>query len=532
MPTKTTSLNVRAFPLEVVSKTTQILSPSLILPSTVLFTLQILTSDKPQLKKNYKITVQQSKYLMQKSALFDKLSTQFEQLASNTPFNSDTIEEANGLPMLCIESPIHGGLEIVDASLDWLYASADIKDVLTSSLASKIRTYQDFFSLLNFATLLNLYEPFRGAVDQILVYYYFGLSVEERRVGILSNIMFVEGIIPGQFVKRLAESVNEDAAKEILISFFRGKQLKKLEDMNEDEEWEELSLDDDQGNESPTKRANILDWINSTITPTTPYHMSFSVPSTPLTASLDYAEPPTPLGSAYFRTLPDTPLDPIPLSYSYTQKSVKCKQISNRNVQNDLLNENLRSMNEIGFVEQKLTVPRTPSTPGMSNTSSTPKTPKTPNTPNTPKTPKTPKTPNSPYSPYSPYSPNSPNASNKLFAPPNTPSLVVPPNTPSSLIVPPNTPSFPTTPSTVSTLNGLLSPPMQNVPTIQKNYDEVMSPMSANSLKVKTPTTPTIVIMDSDFQIEKFAKKDYSYIRRELFENALNKMRRRPLYFK
>ncbi|RIB21344.1 hypothetical protein C2G38_2034464 [Gigaspora rosea] len=531
MPTKTTSFNVRAFPLEVVSKTTQILSPSLILPSTVLFTLQILTSDKPHLKKNYKITVQQSKYLMQKSALFDKLSTQFEQLASNTPLNSDTIEEANGLPMLCIEAPVHGGLEIIDASLDWLYASADIKDVLISSLASKIRSYQDFFSLLNFVTLLDLYEPFRGAVDQILVYYYFGLSAEERRVGILSNVMFVEGVIPGNFVKRLAESVNEDAAKEILISFFRGKQLKKLEDMNEDEEWEELSLDD---NQSPTKRANILDWINSTITPTTPYHMSFSVPSTPLTASLDYAEPPTPLGSAYFRSLPDTPLNPIPLSHSHTPKSVKCKQISDRNVQkNDLfLNENLKSVNETGFVEQKLTVPRSPSTPGMSNTSSTPKTPKTPNTPKTPKTPNTPKTPKTPNSPNSPNTPNTPNAQNKLFAPPNTPSLIVPPNTPSSLIVPPNTPSFPTTPSTVSTLNGLLSPPMQNVPTIQKSYDEVMSPMSANSPKVKTPTTPTIVIMDSDFQIEKFAKKDYSYIRRELFENALNKMRRRPLYFK
>ncbi|CAG8710345.1 13819_t:CDS:2, partial [Racocetra fulgida] len=380
--------------------------------------LQVLTSDKPHLKKNYKITVQQSKYLMQKSALFDKLSTQFAQLASNTSLNSDSIEEANGLPMLCIEAPVHGGLEIVDASLDWLYASADIKDVLTSSLASKIRTYQDFFSLLNFTTLLDLYEPFRGAVDQILVYYYFGLSVEERRVGILSNHLFVEGVIPGNFVKRLAESVNEDAAKEILISFFRGKQLKSLNDMNEDEEWEELSLDDDM--ESPTKRANILDWINSTTTPT-PRHVSFSVPNTPLTASLDHAEPPTPLGSAYFRSLPNIPLGSIPSSLPHTPKSVKFKQMPISNsaciVQNGSLCENLKSVNESGFVEQKLTVPITPKTP--------------------------------------------------------------------------STPGIPTL---------------------------------ANSPKVKTPTTPTIVIMDSDLQIEKFAKKDYSFIRRELFENALNKM--------
>ncbi|CAG8608307.1 12019_t:CDS:2 [Cetraspora pellucida] len=422
----------------VVSKTTQILSPSLILPSTVLFMLQVLTSDKPHFKKLYKITVQQSKYLMQKSALFDKLSTQFAQLSSNTSLNSDTIEEANGLPILCIEAPVHGGLEIVDASLDWLYASADIKDVLTSSLASKIRTYQDFFSLLNFTTLLDLYEPFRGAVDQILVYYYFGLSVEERRVGILSNKMFVEGIIPGNFVKRLAESVNEDTAKEILISFFRGKQLKSLNGMNEDEEWEELSLDDDMGNESPTKRANTLDWINSTITPT-PLHVSFSVPNTPLTASLDHAEPPTPLGSAYFRSLPNIPLDSIPSSLLHTPKSVKFKQI-----------------------------------------------------------------------PYIPTSDSACIVQN----------------------VPPNTPSFLMTPSIVSTRNGLLSPPTRNKPTIQENHDTIMSPTLASSPKVKTPTTPTIVIMDSDLQIENFEKKEYSFIRRELFENALNKMRRRPLYFK
>ncbi|CAG8587232.1 31488_t:CDS:1, partial [Racocetra persica] len=484
-----------ALPFEVVSKTTQILSPSLILPSTVLFMLQVLTSDKPHLKKNYKITVQQSKYLMQKSALFDKLSTQFAQLASNTSLNSDSIEEANGLPMLCIEAPVHGGLDIVDASLDWLYASADIKDVLTSSLASKIRTYQDFFSLLNFTTLLDLYEPFRGAVDQILVYYYFGLSVEERRVGILSNHLFVEGVIPGNFVKRLAESVNEDAAKEILISFFRGKQLKSLNDMNEDEVWEELSLDDDMGNESPTKRANILDWINSTTTPT-PRHVSFSVPNTPLTASLDHAEPPTPLGSAYFRSLPNIQLGSIP----HPPKSVKFKQMPISNsaciVQNGSLRENLKSVSETGFVEQRLTVLTTPSTPGMSNSSNTPNTPSTPSTPNTPNTPD---------------------------------KLVASPTTPSTLVVPPNTPSFLTT---VSTRNGLLSPPTLNTPTIQENHDTITSPPLANSPKVKTPTTPTIVIMDSDLQIEKFAKKDYSFIRRELFENALNKMRRRPLYFK
>src|SRR4051794_36113117 len=121
MAIKTSSLNIKAFPLEVINKeqnekTWQILSPSSILPTTALFMLHITTEAAAKL--TYKITVKQSNNLMQKSALFYDLSTQYSDYASQSlnltgdnP-SSDFIteeslkelaQEADGLPILCIE---------------------------------------------------------------------------------------------------------------------------------------------------------------------------------------------------------------------------------------------------------------------------------------------------------------------------------------------------------------------------------------------------------------------------------------------
>ncbi|RHZ83178.1 hypothetical protein Glove_99g336 [Diversispora epigaea] len=374
MPTKTSSLSIKALPLEVVPNNYQILSPSAFLPTTALFTLQITTINDPSLKRTYKINVKQSNHLMQKSSLFYSLSTRYTRLALNfeESLEQSLIEEAGGLPMIFIEAPVNGlgGMTIVDAFLNWLYTT---DDALTSSLASKIQSHQDFFSLLNLSTLLDLFEPYRTAVDEILVYYYFGLSTEERRNGILNNDQFVEGLVPGKFVRRLVESVNESEAKEILASFFRGKPLDEINRQHEiknDEEWEEL-LYNDTNSLDYEYESNILDWISR--------HEACSTPSTPLTEPLDYAEPPTPMGSAYFYInsppLSKSKIHVLSRSLPQTPKSVGLKQFSYFRVP-----------------------PNTPKTPNTLNTPSTPNTPKVPqappNTPNTPKVPQAP--PNTP----------------------------------------------------------------------------------------------------------------------------------------
>ncbi|CAG8827303.1 22695_t:CDS:1, partial [Dentiscutata erythropus] len=110
MPTKTASLSIKALPLEVVSNNYQILSPSAFLPSTALFTLQITTVNDPNLKRTYKINVNQSNHLMQKSSLFYSLSTQYTRIALNfeESLEQSLIEEAGGLPMIFIEAPVNG----------------------------------------------------------------------------------------------------------------------------------------------------------------------------------------------------------------------------------------------------------------------------------------------------------------------------------------------------------------------------------------------------------------------------------------
>src|SRR5436305_12542545 len=107
---------------------------------------------------------------MEKSALFYDLSTQYTEYASQPTlkdnfttkvFNSsleELVREADGLPMLCIEVT-NVSTQIIDNLLRWLYNNNEIKfdDILTSTLASNIKSTFDFFILLNFSILLNLY---------------------------------------------------------------------------------------------------------------------------------------------------------------------------------------------------------------------------------------------------------------------------------------------------------------------------------------------------------------------------------------
>ncbi|CAG8484156.1 7925_t:CDS:2 [Acaulospora colombiana] len=419
MPVKTSSLSIKALPLEAISEAVQILSPSSILPSTHLFSLQITVLNDPTIKRTYKINVKQSSLLMQKSGLFYNLSTQYNNLAASySSLNHEEslkqkllAEEAGGLPMLCIEapvSPINGPL-LVDAFLDWLCSTADMRDILTSSLASKIQSHQDFFSLLNFSTLLNLFEPYRTAVDEILVYYYFGLSVEERRIGILSNEQFIEGLVPGRFAKRLAEAVSEDAATEILASFFRDR--KSSNEMKKGE-WEESSLDDVS---SPVSK--ILEWINAT--------HDQSVPGTPLTASLDYAEPPTPMGSAYFCTNASQCISRTPKTYYHMlsrslphSSSMEFKQLSysgpppNTPRTPDLMES---------VMMKGITTPTSADSDKTMTLSITPLVP--PNTPNTSTSIEETNTRLSPSSSYT-NSPKTPSMPRSICASPSTPTIV------------------------------------------------------------------------------------------------------------
>ncbi|KAG9303928.1 hypothetical protein G9A89_005838 [Geosiphon pyriformis] len=332
MPSKTTNLRIKALPLNFLnvieeSDSIRVLSPSSIRPNTTLFILKITTLPPYPFKRSFKITVQQSNHLMQKSALFHELATQYAQLASfslEAGFQKDEqrelTEESGGLPMLCIEAPVQR-VEIIDAMLDWLSSSGDIKDTLTSSLASKVRSTQDFFSLIHFSTLLDLYEPFSTAVDEILVYYYFGLSSEERGLEIVYHDQFVEGILPGRFVRRLAESVGEQEAKEILASFFRGKSIPidgNLNDQNGNEHWFEVHLDDkkrpDSGFFYPSSDESESNYSEEFTPISFPKHIRQSVverldsvPNTPF-SPFDYAEPPTPLGTVYMTIPPTTPV--------------------------------------------------------------------------------------------------------------------------------------------------------------------------------------------------------------------------------
>ncbi|PKC12635.1 hypothetical protein RhiirA5_463049 [Rhizophagus irregularis] len=491
MPIKTSSLNIKAFPLEVINKeqnekTSQILSPSSILPTTALFMLHITT--EAALKLSYKINVKQSNNLMQKSALFYDLSTQYTDYASQSSFNltntsSDFIndsslkeltQEADGLPILCIELP-NISIEIIDSLLQWLFNNDEVKfdDILTSTLASNIKSTLDFFGLLNFATLLNLNEPYCSIIDEILVWYYFGLSVQERNQKIIKNESFINENIPARFVKRLAESVDEVEEKQILSNFFRSS-----DEISKDNEWETLSLTtgDIGSNLSENSKSDILEWLNSSsvITPT-PRRVTFSLPNSP--SPLDTAEPPTPLGSAYFciSPPPNTPSSPafkriIPRSLPRTPKTTTfTKSII-------LPPSIISSINEKDFLERDDILEDVPLTAGLTVP---------PNTPNLLL--------NNSY--ISAVNSKMISKSPNTLVPPNTPispeNIMVPPNTPNSSIssvfysplAPPNTPNTPFSPISSSsyhsaiTINGLLSP---------------TSPPSPITVPPNTPTSPFI----------------------------------------
>ncbi|CAB4406984.1 unnamed protein product [Rhizophagus irregularis] len=59
-------------------------------------------------------------------------------------------QEADGLPILCIELP-NISIEIIDSLLQWLFNNDEVKfdDILTSTLASNIKSTLDFFDLLD-----------------------------------------------------------------------------------------------------------------------------------------------------------------------------------------------------------------------------------------------------------------------------------------------------------------------------------------------------------------------------------------------
>jgi hypothetical protein len=493
MPIKTSSLNIKAFPLEVINKeqnekTSQILSPSSILPTTALFMLHITT--EAALKLTYKVTVKQSNNLMQKSALFYDLSTQYTDYASQTlnlsgdNISSDFIndsslkeltQEADGLPILCIELP-NISIEIIDSLLQWLFDNNEVKfdDILTSNLASNIKSTLDFFGLLNFATLLNLNEPYCSIIDEILVWYYFGLSVQERNLKIIKNETFINGNIPARFVKRLAESVGESEEKQILSNFFRSSEENFS---TKDNEWETLSLKTGD-NITESSRTDILKWLNSSVITPTPRRVTFSLPKSP--SPLDMAEPPTPLGSAYFciSPPPNTPCSPnfqriLPRSLPRTPKNTTFTK-SIILPWKDILEREDKS-EDIPLTAGLTVPPNTPNLPmnnsNLSNLLATKMISKSPTTI---------------------VPPNTPNSPANIIVPPNTPnSSIVSLNSPAtsfySPLAPPNTPNTPSSPvstcsyHTAITINGLLSP--TSIP---------FSPPSPITVPPNTPTSPFI----------------------------------------
>ncbi|CAI2180272.1 15295_t:CDS:2 [Funneliformis geosporum] len=404
---------------------------------------------------------------MQRSALFYDLSTQYNHYASQTSLEEDQLansngfasspsledlaQEANGLPMLCIELP-NISIGIIGDLLQWLFNNTEIKadDILASTLASNIQSTSDFFSLLNFITLLDLFEPYCSVIDEILVWYYFGLNEKERNIEILKNESFVEGVIPARFVKRLAESVNEFEEKLILSSFFRGKVPSKetfserfvadprIVNKGRENEWEEIFLIDD----------NV----------TTAHRSQKQKPS-----PLDLAEPPTPLGSAYFCINPN-----IPFSPTFQRRTPK--------IGNNIkftFSSSPSSINEKNTLGRDDIFEDIPLTAGLSVP---------PNTPNSSVHPVAP--PNTPNPSFHPILlPNTPNSPFNNIAPPNspaTPSFFTP-------LVPPNTPNAPISPITTSSysavkINSLLSP--------------TLIPISPTSTPItappNTPTSPFI----------------------------------------
>ncbi|CAG8458235.1 10743_t:CDS:2 [Paraglomus occultum] len=312
------NLSIKALPLEIVNSK-QILSPSALLPSAHLFMLKVTTLVSPPISKLYKITVEQSNHLMQKSILFHDLATQYASVASQSVATGELsaeeerqlVEEAQGLPMIYVEAPVER-VEIIDALLDWLFSSCDADDInetLSSSLASKIQSTHDFFSLINFATLLNLFEPYCSAVDEILVYYYFGLSTEDRRNTILAHDQFIEGLLPGRFARRLVEVVAEDEAIEIIKAFFRATCIYR----DDQEGYFDAYVCDEEMTFVSESGFDLKNFPNAPVST----HQDLvkksigreSVPNTPF-SPFDYAEPPTPLGSAYMCIPPGTPATP------------------------------------------------------------------------------------------------------------------------------------------------------------------------------------------------------------------------------
>ncbi|CAG8566975.1 8121_t:CDS:1 [Funneliformis mosseae] len=479
MPVGTSSLSIKALPLEVIHKErnttfSQMLSPSSILPTTSLFKLHISTNSNTKLK--YEINVQQSNNLMQRSGLFYDLSTQYNHYASqtsledhlansngfaNSPSLEDLAQEANGLPMLCIELP-NIPIGIIEDLLQWLFNNTEIKadDILASTLASNIQSTSDFFSLLNFITLLDLFEPYCSVIDEILVWYYFGLNEKERSNEILKNESFVEGVIPARFVKRLAESVNEFEEKFILSSFFRGKVPTeetfserfvadpRVVNKGRESEFEEIFLNDDNVTKAH-KRASKL-------------------------SPLDLAEPPTPLGSAYFCINPNIPFSPtFQRLLSHTPKITKFTFSTSPS--SDIFED-------------------VPLTAGLSVP---------PNTPNSSVHPFVPPT-NAPNPSFrSVVLTNTPNSSVHIVAPPNTPNSpfnnIAPPNSPATPsfftpIVPPNTPNALISPTTTTSysaikINGLLSPTLIS---ISPSSTPITAPPN-------TPTSPFIFQSNNNY---------------------------------
>ncbi|CAI2194253.1 13588_t:CDS:2, partial [Funneliformis geosporum] len=108
----------------------------------------------------------QSNNLMQRSASFYDLLMQYNHYASQTSLEEDQLTNSNGfaskanrLPILCIKLP-NISIGIIGDLLQLLFNNTEIKtdDILASTLALNIQLTSDFFSLLNFITLLDLFE--------------------------------------------------------------------------------------------------------------------------------------------------------------------------------------------------------------------------------------------------------------------------------------------------------------------------------------------------------------------------------------
>ncbi|CAG8461662.1 7001_t:CDS:2 [Paraglomus brasilianum] len=501
------NLSIKALPLESVNPK-QILSPSALLPSAHLFMLKVTTSISPPVSKLYKITVEQSNHLMQKSILFHDLATQYASVASQSVATGELsaeeeqqlVEEAQGLPMIYVEAPVER-VEIIDALLDWLFSSCDADDInetLSSSLASKIQSTQDFFSLINFATLLNLFEPYCSAVDEILVYYYFGLSTEDRRTTILAHDQFIEGLLPGRFARRLVEVVAEDEAIEIIKAFFRATCIYCDEDEKDAEGYFDTYVHDE---EMAFISESGFDLMNFPSPPTSTHQDLImktigreNVPNTPF-SPFDYAEPPTPLGSAYMCIPPGTPATP-------SSQRIRPRSMT------------------IGAVTPKSPMlqhapPNTPATP-FSLLTPTPTKGKFED--NSSKVP--PNTPASPAFSQSVGSPTGRSFDNVSSVPPNILNVLESAGLSGDL---PNVSKTPMTSLSPSICNNLLSPSSPYLPIAPPN-----SPASPSKSRTVSEnyqlSVPSIPLNNSKTGIVQGMDGNNSSIRRKIFEYALSKM--------